>query len=97
MARVLIAGCGYTGIALGMQLASEGHTVWGLRRRPELLPAAIQPLTYLMPLRYYLVMLRAIFLKGVGLETLWPEALALAGWGMAVLALAVARSTKRIA
>ena len=44
MARVLIAGCGYTGIALGMQLASEGHTVWGLRRRPELLPAAIQPL-----------------------------------------------------
>jgi ABC-2 type transport system permease protein len=63
----------------------------------ENMPAAIQPLTYLMPLRYYLVMLRAIFLKGVGLETLWPEALALAGWGMAVLALAVARSTKRIA
>ena len=44
MARVLIAGCGYTGIALGMQLASEEHTVWGLRRRPELLPAAIHPL-----------------------------------------------------
>jgi 2-polyprenyl-6-methoxyphenol hydroxylase-like FAD-dependent oxidoreductase len=44
MARVLIAGCGYTGIALGMQLASEQHTVWGLRRRPELLPAAIHPL-----------------------------------------------------
>ena len=63
----------------------------------ENMPAAIQPLTYLMPLRYYLVMLRAIFLKGVGLETLWPEALALAGWGIAVFALAVARSTKRIA
>jgi nucleoside-diphosphate-sugar epimerase len=44
MARVLIAGCGYTGIALGRQLASEGHTVWGLRRRPELLPSAIHPL-----------------------------------------------------
>ena len=44
MARVLIAGCGYTGIALGMQLASEQHTVWGLRRRPEVLPAAIHPL-----------------------------------------------------
>jgi len=44
MARVLIAGCGYTGIALGMQLASEEHTVWGLRRRAELLPAAIHPL-----------------------------------------------------
>jgi nucleoside-diphosphate-sugar epimerase len=44
MARILIAGCGYTGIALGKELASEGHTVWGLRRRPELLPATIRPL-----------------------------------------------------
>ena len=44
MARVLIAGCGYTGIALGTQLANEGHVVWGLRRRPELLPTTIHPL-----------------------------------------------------
>ena len=63
----------------------------------ENMPAAIQPLTYLMPLRYYLVILRSIFLKGVGLETLWPQALALAGWGVAILALAIARSSKRIA
>jgi nucleoside-diphosphate-sugar epimerase len=41
MARVLIAGCGYTGIALGELLAREGHAVWGLRRRPELLPSTI--------------------------------------------------------
>jgi ABC-2 type transport system permease protein len=63
----------------------------------ENMPAAIQPLTYLMPLRYYLVILRSIFLKGVGLETLWPQALALAGWGVAILALAIARSSKRTA
>lgn len=44
MARVLIAGCGYTGIALGTRLANEGQAVWGLRRRPELLPATIYPL-----------------------------------------------------
>jgi nucleoside-diphosphate-sugar epimerase len=44
MSRVLIAGCGYIGIALGVQLAHEGHAVWGLRRRPELLPATIHPL-----------------------------------------------------
>jgi nucleoside-diphosphate-sugar epimerase len=44
MARVLIAGCGYTGIALGTRLAEEGHVVWGLRRHPELLPEAIRPL-----------------------------------------------------
>jgi ABC-2 type transport system permease protein len=61
----------------------------------ENMPAVIQPLTYLLPLRYYLVILRSIFLKGVGLEMLWPEALALAGWGVAILSLAVARSTKR--
>jgi ABC-2 type transport system permease protein len=61
------------------------------------MPAVIQPLTYLLPLRYYLVILRSIFLKGAGLETLWPEALALAGWGLAILSLAVMRSTKRAA
>lgn len=63
----------------------------------ENMPAAIQPLTYLMPLRYYLEIVRGVFLKGVGLETLWPSALALLAWGVAILGLAVARSTKRLA
>ena len=62
----------------------------------ENMPAVIQPFTYLIPLRYFLVILRAIFLKGVGLETLWPQALALAAWGLAILGLAVARSRKRL-
>jgi ABC-2 type transport system permease protein len=61
----------------------------------ENMPAAIQPLSYLLPLSYFLVILRAIFLKGVGLETLWPQILALAGWGAVILLLAIARSTKR--
>jgi hypothetical protein len=43
------------------------------------------------------VILRSIFLKGVGLETLWPHALALAGWGLGILLLAIARSSKRSA
>jgi ABC-2 type transport system permease protein len=63
----------------------------------ENMPAVIQPLTYLLPLRYYLVILRSIFLKGVGLETLWPEVVALGAWGIGILSLAVARSTKRAA
>jgi ABC-2 type transport system permease protein len=63
----------------------------------ENMPAAIQPFTYLIPLRYFLVILRSIFLKGVGLEILWPQALALAGWGVTILLLAIARSTKRSA
>lgn len=63
----------------------------------ENMPAAIQPVTYLVPLRYFLVILRSIFLKGVGLETFWPEALALTGWGIGILTLAFARSSKRAA
>ena len=41
--RVLIAGCGYAGCALGERLAAEGHTVFGLRRNPEVLPPGIHP------------------------------------------------------
>jgi ABC-2 type transport system permease protein len=63
----------------------------------ENMPAVIQPITYLIPLRYFLVILRSIFLKGVGLDVLWPQALALGAWGAAILLLAIARSTKRTA
>jgi ABC-2 type transport system permease protein len=63
----------------------------------ENMPEAIQPFTYLMPLRYFLVILRGIFLKGVGLETFWPDALALFAWGAAILVLATLRSSKRLA
>ena len=60
----------------------------------ENMPAVIQPVTYLIPLRYFLVMVRGIFLKGIGLDLLWPQAAALTAWGVAMLALAVARSRK---
>ena len=63
----------------------------------ENMPAVIQPITFLIPLRYFVVILRGIFLKGVGLETLWPQALALFGWGAAILTLAYMRSSKRLA
>jgi ABC-2 type transport system permease protein len=63
----------------------------------ENMPAVVQPVTYLIPLRYFLVILRGIFLKGVGLEILWPEALALLGWGVGILVLATLRSSKRLA
>ena len=43
MARVLIAGCGDVGTTLGLRLAADGHEVYGLRRRPDLLPASIHP------------------------------------------------------
>ncbi len=62
----------------------------------ENMPAWIQPATYLIPLRYFLIIVRGIFLKGVGLETLWPQAVALFAWGLAMLVLATLRSSKRL-
>jgi ABC-2 type transport system permease protein len=61
----------------------------------ENMPVVIQVFTYLIPLRYFLIIVRGIFLKGIGLELLWPQAAALAAWGSIVLSLAVARSRKR--
>jgi ABC-2 type transport system permease protein len=63
----------------------------------ENMPAVIQPLTYLIPLRYYLVIVRGIFLKGVGLETFWRDAFELFVFGVAILSLAAARARKRAA
>jgi ABC-2 type transport system permease protein len=61
----------------------------------ENMPRVIQLATYVIPLRYFLIIVRGIFLKGIGLELLWPQALALASWGAVVLLLAVARSRKQ--
>jgi ABC-2 type transport system permease protein len=63
----------------------------------ENMPQVIQVFTYLIPLRYFLIIVRGIFLKGIGLDLLWPQAAALAAWGLIVLSLAVSRSRKRAA
>lgn len=60
------------------------------------MPAFFQALTYLVPLRYYLVILRGVFLKGVGLAVLWPQALALVVMGVAILGLARLRFRRRL-
>jgi len=62
----------------------------------ENMPRVIQYATFLIPLRYFLVIVRGIFLKGIGLSLLWPEAAAMCAWGIVVLALAVARSRKTV-
>ncbi|NLY02234.1 MAG: ABC transporter permease [Rhodopirellula sp.] len=61
------------------------------------MPAAVQWCTYLNPLRYFLVIVRSIFLKGVGLEVLWPPMVALAVMGIAVLWLVSQRFKKTLA
>jgi ABC-2 type transport system permease protein len=60
------------------------------------MPAIFQALTYLVPVRYYLVILRGVFLKGVGLAVLWPQVLALLGLGIAILGLARLRFRRRL-
>lgn len=61
------------------------------------MPAMIQWLTYLNPLRYFLVIVRGIFLKGVGPAVLWPQMTALAVMGVVTLWLASRRFQKTLA
>ncbi|MCG2741597.1 MAG: ABC transporter permease [Syntrophaceae bacterium] len=60
------------------------------------MPEFVQWLTYLNPLRYFLVIIRGIFLKGVGLHILWPQYVALAVLGIMVFTGAVGRFRKRL-
>jgi ABC-2 type transport system permease protein len=60
------------------------------------MPDVIRPLTYAIPFRYYLTIVRGIFLKGTGLHELWPTALALLTCGIVILSLAVLRFHKRM-
>ncbi|MGN6650554.1 ABC transporter permease [Trinickia sp.] len=60
------------------------------------MPAVLQWLTYLNPLRYFLVVLRAVFLKGVGFEALWPQFAAMAVLAIAMLTASVLRFRKSL-
>jgi ABC-2 type transport system permease protein len=61
------------------------------------MPEAIQWLTYINPLRYFLIIIRGIFLKGVGVNILWPHMAALAIMGLIVLWTASKRFKKTMA
>ncbi|CAO0821806.1 ABC-2 type transport system permease protein [Desulfarculales bacterium] len=60
------------------------------------MPELVQYLTYLNPLRYFIVVVRGIFLKGVGVEVLWPQFLGLGIMGLALLSLSVLRFKRRL-
>jgi ABC-2 type transport system permease protein len=62
----------------------------------ENMPAAIQAVTYAIPLRYYAEIIRGVFLRGSGIEVLWPEAAALLAMGASILTLASLRFRKRL-
>jgi len=61
------------------------------------MPRVVQWLTYLNPFRYFLVIIRGIFLKGVGPSILWPQMVALAAMGVITLWLSSRRFRKTLA
>jgi ABC-2 type transport system permease protein len=62
----------------------------------ENMPVVIQWFSYLIPLRYFLVIVRGIFLKGSDMAQLWPQAAALAAFGIAILTLSIVRFKSRL-
>ena len=62
----------------------------------DAMPMALQGLSYVIPLRYMLIIIRSIILKGVGLELLRSQVLALVIFGVIVIALAARRFRKRL-
>ncbi len=61
----------------------------------ENMPDWVQFITYANPLRYFIAILRELFLKGAGLNALWPELLSLLTIGVTIFSMAVLRFHKR--
>ncbi len=62
----------------------------------EAMPAFLQAVSYIMPLRYYLVAIRSLMLKGVGADSLQVQIIALAVFGLGIMTLAALRFRKRL-
>ena len=62
----------------------------------EYMPLPIQAVTYLFPGRYFVDAIRGIYLKGVGLSVLWPDALLLVAFGTGIVALSISRFRERL-
>ena len=59
------------------------------------MPPALQAVTYLVPARYYIVILRGVILKGAGLAPYWQEMLALVVFAVIMITLASVRLARR--
>lgn len=62
----------------------------------ENMPVAVQYLTYTIPFRFFLEIVRGIFLRGNGIAELWPQVLGLAGMSLGLLGLGMAAFRKRL-
>ena len=62
----------------------------------ENMPLPVQVITYIVPARYFVSLVKGIYLRGVGLETLWPDALFLLGFAVIAGGLAIRKFRKQI-
>lgn len=62
----------------------------------EAMPTILQWISYAMPLRYYLSIIRVLLLKGVGLESILPDLIALTVFGLLIMTAAALRFRKRL-
>ena len=60
------------------------------------IPSALRWITYLDPLRYFEVVLRSVYLKGVGLSVLWPQMLAMAIFAPLLFTISILRFQKSV-
>jgi ABC-2 type transport system permease protein len=62
----------------------------------DAMPRFLQWISYAIPLRYYLVIIRALLLKGVGAAAIQPEIIALSIFGVSIMTAAALRFRKRL-
>jgi ABC-2 type transport system permease protein len=62
----------------------------------ESMPVVVQGISHLVPARFFLVIIRAIYLKGVGIGVLWPQALYLVAFDVFMIWVAARRFEKRL-
>jgi len=62
----------------------------------ENMPKFFQYITYAIPLRYFITIIRGVVLKGIGFSSLWLETLILLGMGVSILVLSAMRFSKKV-
>jgi len=60
------------------------------------MPPLWQKLSYLNPMRYFMIVVRSVYLKGVGFDVLWPQFVGMAIIGVTLLTISVLRFHKSL-
>jgi len=71
-------------------------TLSGATTPVEAMPAWMQPITWLNPIRHFTIIVRAVLMKGSGIEVLWPNFLALIAFTLVLVSLSIWRFRKQL-